>query len=249
MMTMNISKIQPIPNEPAVVITAHHQLVIADLHIGIERELREHGLHIPSQTSTMIHRVVSLIKTYAIQSLIIVGDIKHNIPTSTMQERRDVQHFLGHISNHCTIHVLPGNHDGNLSKMITDDIMLHDSAGAVIGEIGFVHGHRWPNADVMECQSVFIAHTHPTIQLTDRLGYKTYEPCWLRCSGNTEIREKYPKISEIEFIMLPAFNPLCGGIAVNTEPILGPFEKILDIQQANVYLLDGSALGQVQDIK
>jgi metallophosphoesterase superfamily enzyme len=48
---------------------------------------------------------------------------------------------------------------------------------------------------------------------------------------------------------MPAFNPLCGGIAVNKEPIIGPFEKILNVKNANVYLLDGSSLGKVKDIK
>lgn len=48
---------------------------------------------------------------------------------------------------------------------------------------------------------------------------------------------------------MPAFNPLCGGIAANQEGITGPIGKIMDVKNAEVYLLDGSALGKVKDIK
>jgi len=50
-------------------------------------------------------------------------------------------------------------------------------------------------------------------------------------------------------LVMPAFNPLCGGIAVNKEGIMGPIGKIMDIKNAQVYLLDGSSLGRVKDIQ
>jgi len=86
--------IQPILYEPALFIKEKKILVIADLHIGIERELRESGLQIPSQTKSMTTRLISLFKKYRPHELIILGDIKHNIPTSTIQERTDVKQFL-----------------------------------------------------------------------------------------------------------------------------------------------------------
>ena len=119
----------------------------------------------------------------------------------------------------------------------------------MIEDIGFVHGHRWPKEEVIQCEYVILAHTHPTIMLTDRLGYKTYDSCWLRGSGNTTLKERYPKLSDPNIVVIPAFNPLCGGIAVNKDLIIGPFEKILNVKNANVYLLDGSSLGKVKDIK
>ena len=133
--------------------------------------------------------------------------------------------------------------------MLSSDILLHPSDGCVIEDIGFVHGHRWPKEEVIQCEYVILAHTHPTIMLTDRLGYKTYDSCWLRGSSNTTLKERYPTVSGPNIVVMPAFNPLCGGIAVNKEPINGPFEKILDVKNANVYLLDGSSLGQVKNIK
>ena len=47
---------------------------------------------------------------------------------------------------------------------------------------------------------------------------------------------------------MPAFNPLCGGMAVNQEGITGPIGKIIDIQNTQMYLIDGTSLGKVIDI-
>ncbi len=247
---MKPTDIQPIPNEPALFIKEKEILIVADLHIGIERELWEKGLQVASQTKSMIKRLISLFKKYHPHEIILLGDIKHNIPTSTMQERTDVKRFLESIQSYGTIHILPGNHDGNINKLLKPDILLHPSDGYVIENIGFIHGHRWPKEEIMQCKYVILAHTHPTIMLTDRLGYKTYESCWLRGKCIKSIlEEKYHSSNNPNMIVMPAFNPLSGGIAVNCEPIIGPFKKIINVKNADVYLLDGSSLGKVRGIK
>jgi metallophosphoesterase superfamily enzyme len=43
-------KLEPIPNEPALLYEGKKRtLILADLHIGIESELKEAGINIPSQ--------------------------------------------------------------------------------------------------------------------------------------------------------------------------------------------------------
>ena len=247
---MQLSEIQPILNEPALFISNKKILVVADLHIGIETELREYGLHADSQTQKMIDNLISLCRKYRPKEIVLLGDIKHNIPSSTIQERKDVKNFLEAIQAYGVIHILPGNHDGNIKKISPKDILIHPSDGVIIGNIGFVHGHRWPNKEIILCEQIIIGHTHPTIMLTDRLGYKTFEPCWLK--GKTiedKLKERYPDSAEVQILVMPAFNPLCGGIAVNKEGIMGPIGKIMDIKNAQVYLLDGSSLGRVKDIQ
>jgi len=247
---MQPSNIQPIVNENVLFIKDKKLLVIADLHIGIETELREMGLQAPSQTESMTKRLISFFKMYDPKEIILLGDIKHNIPSSTIQERIDVKRFLENIQQYGSTHILPGNHDGNISKLLTPDILLHPSSGFVYENIGFVHGHRWPSDEIMQCEHIVIGHTHPIIMLTDRLGYKTFEPCWLKGQFiKDNIKERYPDSTNPNIIVMPAFNPLCGGIAINKEPFIGPFGKIVDITNAEVYLLDGSYLGKVKDIK
>jgi putative SbcD/Mre11-related phosphoesterase len=243
-------ELQPIIEEPALLLKEKRLLVIADLHIGIESELREKGLQVPSQTKVMEQRLISILSKNNVNDIIFLGDIKHNIPSSTIQERTDVKNFLGTIQTYGTLHVLPGNHDGNIGRLLTPDIQLHPSDGFVFEGIGFTHGHRRPSSDVMQCDQVIIGHTHPTVMLTDRLGYRTFEQCWLRGTPFPDkLQEKYPDSSTSQILLMPAFNPLCGGIAVNRDPLLGPFGSFIDVDNADLYLLDGSALGKVKDLK
>jgi putative SbcD/Mre11-related phosphoesterase len=245
-----LPEIQPIIDEPAFMIKEKKLLVIADLHIGIESELRENGLQVPSQTNVMEQRLISILTSNTIDDIILLGDIKHNIPSSTTQERTDVNRFLSTIQTYGTLHVLPGNHDGNIHRLLPSAIKLYPSDGFVFDGIGFTHGHRKPNQDVMQCEQVVIGHTHPTVMLTDRLGYRTFEQCWLRSVPLSDrLLEKYPTSHTLQILVMPAFNPLCGGIAVNRDPLLGPFKSLIDIENAEVYLLDGSSLGKVKDCK
>jgi uncharacterized protein len=244
-----LPEIQPIIDEPAFMIKEKKLLVIADLHIGIESELRENGLQVPSQTNVMEQRLISILTSNTIDDIILLGDIKHNIPSSTIQERTDVNRFLNTIQAYGTLHVIPGNHDGNIHRLLPSTVKLYPSDGFVLNGIGFTHGHRKPNPEVMQCEQVVIGHTHPTVMLTDRLGYRTFEQCWLRSVPLSDrLLEKYPTSHTLQVLVMPAFNPLCGGIAVNRDPLLGPFKSLIDINSAEVYLLDGSSLGKVKDI-
>jgi putative SbcD/Mre11-related phosphoesterase len=245
-----LPELQPIIDEPAFLVKEKKLLVIADLHIGIENELQENGLQVPSQTNVMEQRLISILTTNTINDIILLGDIKHNIPSSTIQERSDVNRFFNTIETYGNLHVLPGNHDGNIYRLLPSAVKLHPSDGFVFEGIGFTHGHRKPNREVMECEQVVIAHTHPTVMLTDRLGYRTFEQCWLRSVPLFDtLIEKYPTSQTLQILVMPAFNPLCGGIAVNRDPLLGPFRSLLDIENTEVYLLDGSSLGKVKDLK
>jgi metallophosphoesterase superfamily enzyme len=86
--------------------------------------------------------------------------------------------------------------------------------------------------------------------LTDRLGYRTFEQCWLKGAPfSDKLQEKYPNSSTSQILIMPAFNPLCGGVAINRDPLLGPFSSLIDVDNSDVYLLDGSSLGKVKDLK
>jgi metallophosphoesterase superfamily enzyme len=67
---MDLSEIQPIPNESALFIKNKQILVVADLHIGIESQLREQGLHVSSQAQKMIDHLLSICKKYKPKEII-----------------------------------------------------------------------------------------------------------------------------------------------------------------------------------
>jgi len=247
---MDISEIQPIPNEPALFIKNKKIIVIADLHIGIESELREHGVNAQNHTQKMKDHFISICKKYKPKEIVLLGDIKHNIPNSTICERIDVKKFLESINEYGTIHIVPGNHDGNISKILPKEIIIHSSEGYLFENIGFIHGHRWPSNDIMKTDQIIMAHTHPTVMLTDRLNHRSFEPCWVKtCFIEQKLKEKYHDSSNPQLLIIPAFNPLCGGIPINKDKIVGPLGKMIDIDSAEIYLIDGTLLGTIKNVK
>jgi len=245
---MNISQVRPVPNKPALIID-DKILVIADLHIGIESELRGHGLNVSSQTGKMFDNLEKICKKYKPKKIVLLGDIKHNIPSSTISERKDVEKFLKNAKKLSKIHIVVGNHDGFIKKLVPEDITVYPSQGFTIENIGFIHGHSWPKEEVIKSDQVIMAHTHPTIMLTDRLGHKSFEPCWVDAKPNKKkIKEKYKTEKTPKILIIPAFNPLCGGIAINRDGITGPMSNIIDIPQSSIYLMDGTSLGFVKSI-
>ena len=245
---MDISKIQPITDQPLLIIDKKI-LVIADLHIGIESELREHGINASSQTKKMFEKLRKICMKYNPEEIVLLGDIKHNIPTSPISERKDVKKFLEEVIKFAKVHIVVGNHDGFIKKLAPETVKIHPSSGFIIENIGFVHGHSWPKKELMQCDQIIMAHTHPTIMLTDRLEHKSFEPCWIDATIIEEkLEEKYETEATPKLLIIPAFNPLCGGIAINRDGITGPMSNLIDIPKSSIYLIDGTSLGSVKSI-
>jgi putative SbcD/Mre11-related phosphoesterase len=246
---MRVSDFQPITDYPALYIKNDKILVIADLHIGIEKQLYDLGINAFSQSVLMKDKLISICKKYNPNKIILLGDVKHNIPASTFQERENVTTFLENLQKYSEIHIIPGNHDGNIKKISPKEIIIHPSDGFLYKNIGFIHGHRWPRSEIMDCRYLILGHTHPTIMLEDGLGYKHIKPCWLK--GEIEQKlliDRYENARKIKFIVVPAFNSLCGGIPVNVDGLVGPIQNIIDLNNIEIYLLNGSSLGKIKEL-
>jgi len=247
-------KLEPIPNEPALLLKGKKQtLIVADLHIGIEAELREAGINIPSQTEKMTDHLIELCIANDIESLVIVGDVKHKVPLSSRQEYFEIPMIFERLKDKVKeVHVTLGNHDGDLKHFLGDWVSLYETKGFVYEKIGFFHGHTWPKREVMECQQVVCAHQHPVIQFVETLGERDYRQCWVKAHFiEKAIEKRYPN-SNPELIIMPTFNDLCGGIALNTkEKLLGPImtNKLVDMENSEIYLLDGAFLGNLKDLR
>jgi putative SbcD/Mre11-related phosphoesterase len=241
---------QPITNKPALYIPSYETLMIADLHIGIENELREYGVHTNSHIKSMEIMLQEICEDYKPKDLVLLGDIKHSIPSAPFYEKKHIFSFLKKMQQITKVHLVPGNHDGWIKQMIPPDIIIHKSDGFQMDHIGFFHGHRWPSEQIMNCKYLFCGHTHPTIKLTDRMGYHSYESCWVKTPLNQEkITSRYQTYNpKMIMMILPVFNPLCGGISVNDEGFAGPIKHLVDPKKAEIYLLDGSFLGTLNHL-
>lgn len=251
-----------IPDSPALLIELGSQriLSLADLHLGITAELTEKGIELPSQIPKVKKRILKLIREENPDRLIFLGDVKHNVPITSWQEWRDLPSFFSELSAHTQIEILPGNHDGDIKGLVPPEIIIHDARGITLGddEIGLMHGHTWPNPDLLRTKTLVTAHNHPIVEFRDGLGSRITEPAWLKCKIKIG---KLPKKlqGEVkgggpEILVTPAFSELIGGAAVNREmpeELLGPMFKsgAIILDESEVYLLDGTFLGKLKNLK
>lgn len=238
----------PIIDEPALYIKEDDLLVVADLHIGIEHELRERGISIGSRTENLIRNIKKISSSLKIRNLLILGDLKHVIPKSTIMEKKEITRFAESLSS-LDISLVPGNHDGNIKKMLDNSIRILPSHGIVLRATGFAHGHRWPHRDLMKADTLVLAHTHPTFSYKDRFGYKFTERCWVISKPNYhELEKRYGDIRLRKIVIVPSFNSLCGGISVNEEGFIGIIDKIVDKESMEIFLLDGTCIGKPKNL-
>jgi putative SbcD/Mre11-related phosphoesterase len=241
----------PIPDRPVLeLIGGERVLCVGDLHIGLEADMRFRGVIVPSQT----HRMEKELKDLAerVDRLVIIGDVKHQVPGSTKQEHIEVPRFFNGLLNHYPrIDLVKGNHDTDIERMLPSRVTVHDQGGFVLDDVGFVHGHAWPSQEVMNARLLVMGHNHPAVIFEDGLHHNQVERCWVRCRFKGT-GDRYSRVPE-EAIMIPAFNRSLGGGPVNLEGprMLGPLlsNELVDLENGQVYLMDGLLLGTVSSLR
>lgn len=212
-------------------------LVISDLHLGITRELYKAGFSVPSQVKFLSGRLMKLKKITKAEKLVIIGDVKHNIPAISWQEMKELPEFLSLLSFEKVI-LVKGNHDGNIENLVNglDNVTVRESFS--VGDYFLTHGHRKIRT---RKPNIVIGHNHPSVKLKDRMGAYYTLQCWLIGKIRLETWHK--------LILMPAFNPLSGSCIVNgSEKLMGPLAKNLSAS-SDVYLLDGTHLGKVKELR
>jgi putative SbcD/Mre11-related phosphoesterase len=251
--------ISPLLNEPALVVeNKFRTLVIADIHLGIEWELYHSGISIPSQIEKRLSRILDYFKKVDPVRIVLLGDIKHNVPRTSWQERQEVPGFLKELASSVHVDIVPGNHDGDIEELLCENVTLHSMRGFLLDGTGYFHGHTWPDAALLSTSNIIMSHNHPAIRFTDSLGHGSSEPVWIRTHLiEKAIKAHYGHIegwNDPEVIIMPAFNELCGGIPFNEsihEELLGPVfvNHAIELEKARAFLLDGTDLGTIQGLK
>ncbi|MFW6304198.1 MAG: metallophosphoesterase [Candidatus Saliniplasma sp.] len=233
--------LQPLWNQKALAVD--RSLVVADLHIGYERELEDKGVNLPSQTNVMSQEIKNILRNKRCKRLIVNGDLKHNIPSSSWQEYKEIPKLIDNwLEVVDEIHLIPGNHDGGIEKYLPSEVIIHNSSGCVFDETGILHGHANPSEEVLDSKTIVLAHSHPTITMLDNLGVREKIQCWIKIEF--EFKEYQGRI-----ILMPHFNHLMGGNSINENGYLGPLLNNSNLKNEEVYLLDGTFLGTLEDLK
>jgi hypothetical protein len=245
--------LEPVPDRPALVMKgARSWVCVADLHLGIEVQLRRAGFNIPSQAPKMLADIEELATRG--ENLLILGDVKHRIPSVSYREDREIPPFLDRLLKHfAEVTIVAGNHDGGLSTVLPQAIRPIAGHGARLDDIGVCHGHVWPSKDAMSGSTLVMGHIHPSVLLRDSLGSKSNEKCWVRGKfRKAMVLRRYGHCPN-ELVVVPAFNPLLTGTPINagTGAKLGPIFRngLVDEKGLAIYLLDGTNLGRIAAVR
>lgn len=206
-------------------------LVISDLHIGIERELFEKGVNIPTQTNYLLEKIKKIKEEFNVDKLVIVGDFKHNVPKISVIEIKEIPYAVNYLSEiFKKVIILKGNHDGDLEKVIEnkDNVLL--AKEMKIGKVTFTHGNR---RSIYDTDIYVIGHHHFVKSITTSIGESFYEKVFV-----------FGYYDDKTIIILPAFSDLAGYWEVGT--FHGPIAK--NIKEYEVYTMDGILL-EVQNVQ
>ena len=238
----------PVHGSAALHLVDESALILSDLHYGVEAEMLRGGVWVPNRSTGRTEKVLKLIKQTKSKRLILLGDVKHQVPHNSKQQRTDLEQFFMAVNRVAKVEIVPGNHDGGLEDIIPSDVKFHKSDGFVIEEIGMVHGHAWPSQEVMNSKILVMGHEHPALSFRDRLDKLHSEPCWLRAPMLEH--ERYDKVPE-QLIVMPAFGELAGR-TMNREPLkgLGPVLRngLADLAKARVETLEGLDFGELGNL-
>jgi len=212
-------------NYPAMKV--NQWLVVADVHLGITKEMYEKGIIMPRQSEILARRINKLKKITRAKKLLMLGDIKHKITGFSIQEKYEFERFFS-LLDFKDVTIVKGNHDGHIEKIIPEKVKVRKSFA--VGDYFFTHGHR--NASTKK-RNIVIGHNQPHIRFRDKMKAVYTEPVWVigKMRNGTTL------------YIIPAFNELCGATIINKDDLLGPVARELDARRAKVYLMDGTDIG------
>ncbi|MDO9325194.1 MAG: metallophosphoesterase [Methanoregula sp.] len=242
-------KMEFIGEGPALVIEGEQRmLIVADLHFGIEADLAAHGLHFKSRTERRLERLHKVIDSTKPDALILLGDIKHSIPSLTWQEFHELPKILDSLRARLPLHVFPGNHDIGLERFLNEG-EARPKDGAVIDGVGYLHGHMIP-APELAGGLIVIGHHHPLLSLRDEVGCALQTPAYLRAG----IDPKGPdgislsgKGTPSRVLFVPSFNEIAGyDILQIIKKPFSPLSRLMNKEDTEIILADGTYIGPLR---
>jgi metallophosphoesterase superfamily enzyme len=272
--------ISPLPGIPVIHIADDPgTLVAADPHLGFEGAMNRNGIYLPPRSLDPAGVLVKAAVETGSRRIVLLGDVKHRLSGPTVEEGFDIKGFFRKLTEVVDrVDVCPGNHDGGLADALVPGVELHGPRGFLSGDVGFWHGHTWPDPALFGGRRLLMGHTHPTVWFLDHLSTKVAEQCWLRARLSPRLvmeegirrriypdpkktkkgagAERTPRLppprKRLDLIVIPALSPYGSGCAVNHPrvPLLGPMGRpgLVDIDEGDVYLLSGVHLGKVKDL-
>jgi len=238
---------------PALLVEEDLRVLVAgDLHLGIESDLSRHGLHIRSRSRQRKERLLSCIESASPDLLVLLGDVKHNVPLTSRQEFQELPGILDALRSKVPINLVPGNHDPGIEKFFREGEVL-SKTGALIDGVGYIHGHTYPDP-LLQGHLIIAGHHHPMISIRDEVGCALRSPGYLLASVD-DLCLQFPESPEREagetrVLFIPALNELAGYDIIRTakEPF-SPLSRCMNTEQSEVFLADGTFIGPLGSLE
>ena len=243
-------KTRIISSQPALILEDEQRfLIISDLHIGFEIGMISNDINVrPEEMIQEIHSSLdSLIESEKPDTVILLGDVKSGIESISKIEWQTVPMFF-EIGKKINTIVIPGNHDGNLSRLVPDYITMTGPSGLVIGDTLLTHGHVMPSENFSQINRIVMGHLHPVY--FQKGSVMDGQRLWISIKADKS--KIFPSSKgEIEIIIVPSFNKYLYATTKryhkkSISPIL---ERIKNIQSAKIVTLDGSIIGDESILK
>ena len=237
-------KTRIIPFQPALILEDDQKfLVISDLHIGFEIGMISNDINVrPEEMIDEIHaNLNSIIESEKPDSLILLGDIKSGIDSISKIEWQTVPMFF-EIGKKINTIVVPGNHDGNLARLIPDYVTMTGQSGLVVEDTLLTHGHAMPSENFSHVDKIVMGHIHPVY--FQEGSVVDGQRLWV--SIKTDKSQIFPSSKgELEITIVPSFNKYFYATSKryhkkSISPIL---ERIKNNYSAKIVTLDGSIIG------
>jgi metallophosphoesterase superfamily enzyme len=234
---------------PALLIEGRQRmLVVADLHFGIEADLAVHGLHFKSRSERRLERLHKVIDSTKPDGLILLGDVKHSIPSLTWQEYHEMPKILDSLRTRLPLFVFPGNHDIGLERFLHEG-EIQPKDGAVLDGVGYLHGHMIPSPSLAG-HLVVIGHHHPLLSLRDEVGCALQSPAYLRAgidTGDPGMDPYGKNCLPSRVLFMPSFNEIAGyDILQIIKKPFSPLSRLMKKEDTEIILADGTYIGPLR---
>lgn len=241
---------RPVPTHPALIIEEKNRhLVVTDLHIGFESSLAANDIFVNTNTvQEILDNLFSIIDSETPDSLILLGDIKASVKSISKLEWENVPKFLEKIKERIDTVLVPGNHDGNIQRLVPDGITLASKSGFVIKNTLLTHGHALPSENLAHVNKIIMGHIHPVFFQKDSV--LNGQRVWISLKAAKENLFPSSKGS-LEIIIIPSFNKYFYATSKrqyrkSISPIL---KKIKEFDSVKIVTLDGSIIGDEKLLK
>lgn len=236
---------------PALLVEGEERLlVVADLHFGIEADLAAHGLHFRSRSAARLERLLRTLDQTDPDALVLLGDIKHSIPSVTRQEYFELPGIIRTLRDRVPLRVFLGNHDIGIERYL-DNAEILPKDGAVLDGVGYLHGHMVP-APSLAGHLIVIGHHHPLVSLRDEVGCALQSPAYLRAGLNTAalgLAADEEGAVPTRVLFMPSFNEIAGyDILQITRNPFSPLSRNMVGESAEIILADGTYIGPMKSL-